>query len=78
MATRSVARSIPCSSFVVSSAFSDEKQIPCMPWPSSRRSLSFAVTTATRAPARDSAARRVSQRRNFGSFIITSWPVTGS
>ena len=29
------------------SAFSEEKQMPRMPWPSSRRSLSLVVTTAT-------------------------------
>ena len=38
---------MPFSSSVASSAFSAEKQMPFRPLPSSRRSLSFAVTTAT-------------------------------
>ena len=63
---------MPCSATVVWSAFSDEKQIPVMPCPSRRRSLSLAVTTASRAPAPAKAARMVSARRYFGSFIITS------
>src|SRR5262245_43434902 len=48
------------------------------PWPSSRRSLSFAVTTPTRAPARENAARMDSARRNAASFIITAAPVARS
>src|SRR2546425_9579406 len=66
MGTRSVTRSMPCSSFVTSSAFSDEKQIPAIPCPRRRRSLSLAVMTTARAPARVSSARSVSQRRNRG------------
>ena len=69
---------MPCSASVVSSAFSDEKQMPVMLCPSSRRSLSFAVTAATRAPVAASAARMVPHRRYFGSFIMTSAPVSGS
>ena len=38
------------------SAFSDEKQMPFSLWPSSLRSLSLAVTTATLAPASANAA----------------------
>jgi hypothetical protein len=53
----------PCSASVVSFAFSAEKQTPRISWPRSRRSLSLAVTTATRAPARENAARMVPQRR---------------
>ena len=40
-----------------------ETQVPVTPWPSRRRSLSFAVTTVTRAPTRENAARIVPQRR---------------
>ena len=43
-----------------------------MPLPSSVRSLSFAVITTTFAPAFENAARMVSARRYFASFIITS------
>ena len=45
---------------------------------SRRRSLSFAVTIATRAPARENADRIVSARRNDASFIITVSPVSRS
>ena len=69
---------MPCSASVVSLAFSDEKQTPRIPWPSSRRSLSFAVTTASRAPSRANAARMVPQRRYRGSFIMTSAPASRS
>ena len=69
---------IPCSAVVTLSACSDEKQIPRIPCPRSRRSLSLAVTTATVAPAWAKAARMVSQRRYLGSFIITSAPASRS
>ena len=46
--------------------------MPFSRWPSSARSLSLAVTTATLAPASANAARIVPARRYFGSFIITS------
>src|SRR5262249_18755358 len=48
------------------------------PWPSRRRSLSFAVTTQTRRPARENADRIVSPRRTEASFIITASPVARS
>ncbi len=57
------ASAMPCSAALVRSAFSAEKQTPDMRWPSSARSLSLAVTTATRAPASEKAARMVPQRR---------------
>ena len=69
---------MPLAASVASSAFSDEKQIPFSWWPSSARSLSFAVTTATLAPASASAARIVPARRYFASFIITSAPASRS
>jgi hypothetical protein len=47
---------------------------PTMPCPSSRRSLSLAVTTAQVLPASAMAARMVGARSHFGSFIITSVP----
>ena len=72
MPTRSTSWSMPFSSSVASFAFSAEKQMPFMPWPSSLRSLSFAVITATDWPASASAARMVGARSHFGSFIITS------
>src|SRR5476649_568515 len=64
-------------------AFSSEKAqaLPgpsVSPLPRRPRSLSLAVTTAMRQPARWKAGNRVSTRRNFGSFIITSLPVSGS
>ncbi len=55
-----------------SAAFSDEKQMPSRPWPSSERSLSLAVTTATFAPRAPNAASIVPARRYRGSFIMTS------
>src|SRR4029077_3169619 len=55
-----------------------ETQVPLTPWHSSRRSLSFAVTTATRAPARENADRIVSASRYEASFIITALPVSRS
>ena len=76
--TKRSASAMPCSVSVVSSAFSDEKQMPFSPWPSSRRSLSLAVTTATVAPAAASRASSVSARRYLGSFIMTSTPACGS
>ena len=48
------------------------------PLPSIARSLSFAVTTATLAPASWNACMMVGARRNFASFIITSVLVAGS
>ena len=69
---------MPFSASVTSSAFSDEKQMPVILWPSSARSLSLAVTTATFAPASANAARIVPARRYFGSFIITSAPASRS
>ena len=63
---------MPLSASLAWSAFSDEKQMPCMPWPSSWRSLSFAVMTATDLPALASSASSVGARSHFGSFIITS------
>ena len=69
---------MPLPSSVTWSAFSDEKQIPFSLWPSSERSLSFAVTTATLAPASASAASNVPARRYFASFIITSACASGS
>ncbi len=57
------ASSMPFSAFDTWSDFSDEKQMPLSLWPSSERSLSFAVTTATFAPASANAARIVGARR---------------
>ena len=74
MPTRSTTSSMPFSSSVASSAFSAEKQMPFMPWPSSLRSLSLAVTTATDWPALARPARIVGARSHFGSFIMTSVP----
>ncbi len=61
--TRPRPSAMPCSATVVSSAFSAEKQTPDISCPSNRRSLSLAVTTATRAPSRAKAARMVPHRR---------------
>ena len=69
---------MPFAAIVASLARSDEKQMPAISWPSSARSLSFAVTTATLAPAAANAARIVPARRYFGSFIITSAPASRS
>ena len=69
---------MPFSASEATSAFSDEKQMPVMPWPSKRRSLSLAVITAQVLPAPDSAARMVGARSHLGSFIITSVPVATS
>ncbi len=74
---------MPFSASVVVSDFSDEKHTAApprqsSPSPSSARSLSLAVTTATFAPARWNAAKMVGARRKRGSFIITSSPVSGS
>ena len=63
---------MPLPSCVSWSAFSAEKQIAFMPLPSRVRSLSLAVITTTFAPAFENAARMVSARRYFASFIITS------
>src|SRR3954447_20123107 len=52
--------------------------VPLTPLPSSRRNLSLAVTTATRAPARENADRIVSARRYEASFIITASPLARS
>src|SRR5664279_5352444 len=52
--------------------------MPVILWPSSERSLSLAVTTATLAPASASAARIVPARRYLASFIITSARASGS
>jgi hypothetical protein len=72
MPTNSTTLSMPFSPTVASAAFSDEKQMPFILCPRSLRSLSLAVTTATLAPASDSAASTVPARRYLGSFIITS------
>ena len=73
---------MPLSAAVTWSAFSAEKHTPprlmSMPLPSSRRSLSLAVTTAQRLPARDRAASMVGARSHLGSFIMTSVPVSTS
>ncbi len=69
---------MPFAAIVASLARSDEKQMPDILWPSSARSLSLAVTTATLAPASANAARIVPARRYFGSFIITSAPASRS
>ncbi len=72
------ASAMPLASSVTSADFSEEKQMPSSLWPSSERSLSLAVMTATRAPASASAARMVPARRYLASFIITSAPDSGS
>ena len=60
-------------------AASAEKHRPCVrPAPNRRRSLSLAVTTATRAPARENRANSVSERRWAGSVIMAARPVAGS
>jgi hypothetical protein len=69
---------MPLTASVTWSAFSDEKQIPCSLWPSSERNLSFAVITATLAPASASAASSVPARRYLASFIMTSAFASGS
>ncbi len=68
---------MPLDSSVASSDFSDEKQIaPSAPkrssLPSSRRSLSLAVTIAIFAPASWNALKIVGARSSSGSFIMTS------
>ena len=78
MPTIATTPSMPLRSSVASAAFSDEKQIPAIRCPSSARSLSLAVTTATLAPAPANAARMVPARRYLGSFIITSAPASRS
>ncbi len=78
MPTSCSTSAMPFSARLATSAFSDEKQIPVMPLPSSLRSLSLAVTTAQRRPAPDSAARIVGARSHFGSFIMTSVPLSTS
>ncbi len=77
MPTRSSTLSIPFSANVTWSDFSDEKQIaPSSPklssLPSSRRSLSLAVTIAIFAPASWNALKIVGARSSSGSFIMTS------
>ena len=69
---------MPFSACVAWSAFSEEKQMPVMLCPSSLRSLSFAVTTATEAPASARRARIVGARSHFGSFIMISVPLAAS
>jgi hypothetical protein len=82
MATMSSTSSMPCSDRVVSSACSAENEIAVPSnlslLPSSSLSLSLAVTTATLAPAAWKASKIVGARRNSGSFIITSSPVSRS
>ena len=74
---------MPFSATLALSDFSDEK-LQALPTPSSSplpkspRSLSLAVMTAMRQPARWNDGNRVSIRRNLGSFIITSFPLSGS
>ena len=55
-----------------------ERQVPLTPCANRRRSLSLAVTIATRAPARENADRIVSASRYDASFIITATPVSRS
>ena len=69
---------MPASASWASFAFSAEKHSPARPCPSSARSLSLAVITATDAPAAANAASSVPARRYFGSFIITSVPLSRS
>ncbi len=52
--------------------------MPFIRCPSSLRSLSLAVTTATVAPPSASAARMLGARSHFGSFIMTSVPLATS
>jgi hypothetical protein len=83
MPTRSSTSAMPFSASVALSAFSDENAIArplpmSSPKPKSVRSLSFAVTTATLAPASWNAFMMVSARMKRASFIITSWPAAGS
>ena len=78
MPTKRGTSSMPFSLSVASSDFSEEKQMPSMPWPSRRRSLSFAVITATVWPASASAASSVGARSHLGSFIMTSVPLAMS
>src|SRR3954470_14366164 len=70
--------SLSAAEYTSTPAASIDAQPPLTPWHSSRRSLSFAVTTATRAPARENADRIVSARRYEASFIITVSPVARS
>ena len=67
---RAQTSAMPFSASVALSAFSEEKHtaLPSKtrPLPSSRRSLSLAVTTATRAPAFWKAAKIVGARSHFG------------
>lgn len=51
----------------------DRAYVSSTPAPRSARSLSFAVTAATLAPAAANAARIVGARRNEASFIVTAW-----
>ncbi len=72
MPTSGTTSSMPFSCCVAWSAFSAEKQMPRSLCPSNRRSLSFAVTTATDCPVSATAARIVGARSHLGSFIMTS------
>ena len=82
MPTMAQTSAMPLSFRFTLSAFSEEKAtaVPskARPLPSSRRSLSFAVTMAIFAPAFWKASKMVGARSHFGSFIIVSWPVAGS
>ena len=69
---------MPCSARLTWSAFSAEKQMPVSLWPRSLRSLSLAVMTATLAPLSPRAASSVGARSHFGSFIMTSTPLSVS
>ena len=78
MPTSASTPSILCSATVAWSAFSAEKQMPRSLWPSSSRSLSLAVMTATLQPLSARAASSVGARSHFGSFIMTSTPFSAS
>ena len=73
MPTSSSTPAMPCSSSRrLVGLLGREADARSCRWPSSLRSLSFAVTTATGCPASASAASMVGARSHFGSFIITS------
>jgi hypothetical protein len=72
------ARSLSAAEYTSSPVASIDTQGPSTSRHSRRRSLSFAVTIATRAPARENAEGIVSARRNDASFIITASPLSRS
>src|SRR5471030_636637 len=71
-------RSLSAAEYTSTPSASIDTHVPPTPALSRRRSLSLAVTTATRAPAPENADRIVSARRYDGSFIITDCPVSRS